>query len=309
MTVSQIRIGTRGSPLALWQAHEVKRRLHDAHQHLAHDESVVITVIKTSGDRMQQGPLSEVGGKGLFTKEIEDALLGGAIDIAVHSMKDVPTWFPTGLLIDCLLPRADPRDALISSDAKSIDSLAPGTVVGTASLRRKAMLLHKRPDLEVVPLRGNVDTRLEKVASGDVGATFLALAGLNRLGRDDVPAWAVPVTEILPAVCQGIIGIERRENDDEIAKLLVALNDFDATIQAAGERALLEGLDGSCRTPIAAFGELCGNDFRIRAAIIRPDGSELLEAERNGPISDAKVMGREAAEELRGRASTGFFDE
>ena len=309
MTASLIRIGTRGSPLALWQANEVKRRLQDAHPKLAGEDSVEITVIKTSGDKMQQGPLSEVGGKGLFTKEIEDALLEKSIDIAVHSMKDVPTWLPEGLLIDCLLPRADPRDALIATEARSIADLPPGTTVGTASLRRKAMLLQKRPDLSVVPLRGNVDTRLGRVASGDVDATFLALAGLNRLGRDDVPAAPVPVDEMLPAVCQGIVGIERRESDETTAALLAPLNDASATVQAAGERELLAGLDGSCRTPIAAYGELNGGDLRFRAAIVRPDGSELLETERNGPAAEAAEMGRDAADELRRRAGPGFFDE
>ena len=309
MTASRIRIGTRGSPLALWQANEVKRRLQDVHPKLAGEDSVEITVIKTSGDKMQQGPLSEVGGKGLFTKEIEDALLEKSIDIAVHSMKDVPTWLPEGLLIDCLLPRADPRDALIATEARSIADLPLGTTVGTASLRRKAMLLHKRPDLSVVPLRGNVDTRLGRVASGDVDATFLALAGLNRLGRDDVPAAPVPVDEMLPAVCQGIVGIERRESDETTAALLAPLNDASATVQAVGERELLAGLDGSCRTPIAAYGELNGGDLRFRAAIVRPDGSELLETERNGPAAEAAEMGRDAADELRRRAGPGFFDE
>ena len=309
MTASRIRIGTRGSPLALWQANEVKRRLQDVHPKLTGEDSVEITVIKTSGDKMQQGPLSGVGGKGLFTKEIEDALLEKSIDIAVHSMKDVPTWLPEGLLIDCLLPRADPRDALIATEARSIADLPPGTTVCTASLRRKAMLLHKRPDLSVVPLRGNVDTRLGRVASGDVDATFLALAGLNRLGRDDVPAAPVPVDEMLPAVCQGIVGIERRESDETTAALLAPLNDASATVQAVGERELLAGLDGSCRTPIAAYGELNGGDLRFRAAIVRPDGSELLETERNGPAAEAAEMGRDAADELRRRAGPGFFDE
>jgi hydroxymethylbilane synthase len=307
MTVSQIRIGTRGSPLALWQANEVKRRLQDAHPDLAGDDGVPITIIRTTGDRQQQGLLSDIGGKGLFTKEIEEALLEDAIDIAVHSMKDVPTWFPDGLLIDCLLPRADPRDALIAPGSRTIADLPAGTTVGTASLRRKAMLLHKRPDLTVVPLRGNVDTRLGKVASGEVDATFLALAGLNRLGRDDVPASPVPVDEMLPAVCQGIVGIERRQDDDRTAELLAPLNDPDAAVQAAGERELLAGLDGSCRTPIAAYGDLNGSELRFRAAIVRPDGSELLETERSGPASDAAAMGRDAADELRGRAGPGFF--
>ena len=309
MALSRIRIGTRGSPLALWQANEVKRRLQGAHPHLSDDDAVPITIIRTSGDRLQQGPLSDLGGKGLFTKEIEEALQENCIDVAVHSMKDVPTKLPSGLVIDCLLPRADPRDALIAANATSIDGLPRGITVGTASLRRRAMLLHRRPDIHVAPLRGNVDTRLEKLAAGEVDATFLAVAGLDRLGRADVPATPIPIDEILPAVCQGIVGIERRENDSATAGLLASLNDTDTTVQAAAERSLLAGLDGSCRTPIAAYGNLAGAQITLRAAIIRPDGSELLETERTGPLSDAAMMGCDAAAELRDRSGPGFFVE
>ncbi|PPR11206.1 MAG: Porphobilinogen deaminase [Alphaproteobacteria bacterium MarineAlpha11_Bin1] len=309
MSSSRLRIGTRGSPLALWQANEVKRCLEEVHLELADSGAIEISVIKTSGDRLQQGSLSEVGGKGLFTKEIEDALMARRIDIAVHSMKDVPTCLPAGLIIDCLLPRADPRDALISSEVSSIKDLPIGNTVGTASLRRKAMLLYKRPDLKVVPLRGNVDTRLEKVISGDVDATFLALAGLKRLGRDDVPAKPISIDEMLPAVCQGIIGIERRENDEKTAAMLVPINDSDASVQAKGEREILAGLDGSCRTPIAAYATVDGNNSVLRAAIVRPDGSELLETRREGSVADAMSMAREAAAELRSRAGPGFFNE
>ncbi|CAN0533535.1 unnamed protein product, partial [Laminaria digitata] len=199
MTVPMVRIGTRGSPLALWQANEVRRRLGEAHPELADEGAIHIEIIKTTGDRLQQGTLSDVGGKGLFTKEIEEAMLDGTIDIAVHSMKDVPTWFPDGLIIDCLLPRADPRDALIAPGSETIADLPAGITVGTASLRRKALLLHRRPDLKVVPLRGNVDTRLGKVSAGEVDATFLAVAGLTRLGRDDVGARPISTEEMLPA--------------------------------------------------------------------------------------------------------------
>lgn len=309
MTAPSVRIGTRGSPLALWQANEVRRRLGEAHPELAAEDAVHIEIIRTSGDRLQQGTLSDVGGKGLFTKEIEEAMLDGEIDIAVHSMKDVPTWFPDGLTIDCLLPRADPRDALIAPGAESIADLAAGITVGTASLRRKALLLHRRPDLKVVPLRGNVDTRLNKVSAGEVDATFLAVAGLNRLGRDDVGAQPVAADEMLPAVCQGVVGIERRIDDDRIADVLAPLNDADASLSSAAERALLAGLDGSCRTPIAALAEIDGNDMYLRTAIVRPDGSELLETERRGAVSDGARMGEDAAEELRGKAGPGFFDE
>ena len=308
MTHSTVRIGTRGSPLALWQANEVRRQLGEAHPELADDDAVEIEIIRTSGDRLQQGTLSDVGGKGLFTKEIEEALLDGAVDIAVHSMKDVPTWFPDGLTIDCLLPRADPRDALIARGAETIADLAAGITVGTASLRRKALLLYQRPDLKVVPLRGNVDTRLNKVSAGEIDATFLAVAGLNRLGRDDVGAQPVATEEMLPAVCQGVVGIEQRVYDDRITDLLAPLNDAAASLSSAAERALLAGLDGSCRTPIAALAEIDGNDMYLRCAIVRPDGSELIETKRRGALSDGARMGEDAADELRGRSGPGFFD-
>lgn len=304
-----VRIGTRGSPLALWQANEVRRRLGAAHADLAAEDAVEIVVIRTSGDKLQQGALTDVGGKGLFTKEIEEAMLEEGIDIAVHSMKDVPTWFPEGLVIDCLLPREDPRDALIAPGYRSIADLPAGITVGTASLRRKALLLHRRPDLKVEPLRGNVDTRLGKVTSGDVDATFLALAGLKRLGRDDVGATPIAPDEMLPAVCQGIVGIERRADDERIANLLAPLNDRETSDRAAAERSLLAGLDGSCRTPIAALAEISGGDMHLRAAIVRPDGSELIETERRGTAGDAARLGNDAADELRGKAGKGFFNE
>jgi len=304
-----VRIGTRGSPLALWQANETRRRLGDVHPELTADDAVEIVVIRTSGDKLQQGALTDVGGKGLFTKEIEEAMLEGIIDIAVHSMKDVPTWFPDGLMIDCLLPREDPRDALIAPAVGSIADLPEGVTVGTASLRRKALLLHRRPDLKVVPLRGNVDTRLGKVAAGEVDATFLALAGLIRLGREDVGATPIAADEMLPAVCQGIVGIEQRQDDDRVAALLAPLNDAETADRAAAERTLLAGLDGSCRTPIAALADITGNDMYFRAAIVRPDGSELIETERRGAVADAAAMGDDAADELRGKAGKGFFDE
>jgi hydroxymethylbilane synthase len=309
MTSPSVRIGTRGSPLALWQANEVRRRLGDAHPDLAVEDAVEIVVIRTSGDRLQQGTLSDVGGKGLFTKEIEEALLDEAVDIAVHSMKDVPTWFPDGLVIDCVLPREDPRDALIAPNAKTIAELARGITVGTASLRRKAMLLHRRPDINVVPLRGNVDTRLGKVASGEVDATFLAIAGLKRLGRVDVGATPVDPEVMLPAVCQGIVGIERRIADHRIADILAPLNDAPTAYRSVAERALLAGLDGSCRTPIAALADILDDELYLRVAIVRPDGSELIETERRGAPGDAERLGGDAADELRGRAGKGFFDE
>ena len=308
MTSALLRIGTRGSPLALAQANEVRRRLADAHPDLAPDGAVEIVVIRTTGDRLQQGTLAESGGKGLFTKEIEEALLDGSVDIAVHSMKDVPTWFPDGLGVDCVLPREDPRDALIAASVTRIADIPEGATVGTASLRRGAILLNRRPDLNVVTLRGNVDTRLGKVEAGEVDATFLAVAGLNRLGRRNVGATPIDPDEMLPAVCQGVVGIERRLNDDTAAARLAPLNDVATAARAAAERALLEGLDGSCRTPIAALAELDGDRLSLRAAIVRPDGSELIETARDGAAGDAAALGADAAQELRSRGGAGFFD-
>jgi hydroxymethylbilane synthase len=309
MVSPSVRIGTRGSPLALAQANEVRRRLAAAHSGLAADGAVEIVVIRTTGDRLQQGTLADAGGKGLFTKEIEEALLDDRIDIAVHSMKDVPTWFPDGLVVDCVLPREDPRDALISRRATSISDIPKGAVVGTASLRRQALLLHRRPDLTVVPFRGNVDTRIARLDAGEADATFLAVAGLNRLGRDNVGATPIEPEEMLPAVCQGTVGIERRIADSRTAELLLPLNDAETAFRAVAERALLAGLDGSCRTPIAALATLDGDALSLAAAIVRPDGSELIETRRDGPIGDAAAMGADAAEELRRRAGSGFFDD
>jgi hydroxymethylbilane synthase len=309
MASPSVRIGTRGSPLALAQANEVRRRLEAAHPDLAAEGAVEIVVIRTTGDRLQQGTLADAGGKGLFTKEIEEALLEDRIDIAVHSMKDVPTWFPDGLVVDCVLPREDPRDALISRRATTISGIPKGAVVGTASLRRQALLLHRRPDLTVVPFRGNVDTRIAKLDAGEADATFLAVAGLNRLGRDNVGATPIAPEEMLPAVCQGTVGIERRIADSRTAELLLPLNHPETAFRAASERALLAGLDGSCRTPIAALATLDGEALSLAAAIVRPDGSELIETHRNGPYGEAATMGADAAEELRSRAGPGFFDD
>ncbi len=306
---AQIRIGTRGSPLALAQAHETRDRLAAAHAGLAAEDAIEIVVFSTAGDRMQSGPLSEAGGKGLFTKEIEDALLRGDVHMAVHSMKDVPTDLPPGLVIDCILPREDPRDAFISPVAPSLAALPPGAVVGTASLRRRAILLNRRPDLTVIPFRGNVNTRLRKLGEGEADATLLALAGLRRLGMEDAATAVLAPEDMLPAVCQGAIGIECRDGDDATRELLAKIADRPSGVRVAAERALLAGLDGSCRTPIAALAELDGDKLSLRALIARPDGSEVLETARAGKAGDAVALGADAAEELRGRAGPGFFDE
>jgi hydroxymethylbilane synthase len=306
---AKLCIATRGSPLALAQAHEVRDRLKACHAELAADGAVEILVITTTGDRMQAGPLAEAGGKGLFTKEIEEALLDGRADIAVHSMKDVPTWLPDGLIIDCLLPREDPRDAFISHNAASIAALPEGAVVGTASLRRKAILLHARPDLRIETLRGNVETRLAKLADGVVDATLLALAGLRRLGKASSATAILETGEMLPAVCQGAVGIELRADDGPVRELVAAIHHCPTAIRVAAERAFLAALDGSCRTPIAGLAELAGDRLAFRGLVVRPDGSEMIETARTGPATDAAALGRDAGEELRQKAGPGFFDE
>lgn len=302
-----LTIGTRGSPLALAQAHEVRRRLAEAHG-LAEDD-IAVEIIQTSGDRITHKPLREFGGKGLFTKEIEEALLYGAIDMAVHSMKDMPTVLPPGLEIAALPPREDVRDAFLSPDAASLDALPQGAVLGTASLRRQAQLRARRPDLDVVPLRGNVQTRLRKLAEGQVQATILACAGLRRLGCTDHITAVIETDDMLPAVAQGAIGIEIRSDDARARDLVAALDDAPTATCVAAERAFLATLDGSCRTPIAGLAELDGEDMHFRGQILTPDGGQSYETERQGPAADGQAMGRDAAEELLGRAGPNFFED
>ncbi len=308
---ARIRIGTRGSLLALAQAGEARARLAAADPALRDDGAIEIVVIHTTGDRVTQGPLWQFGGKGLFTKEIEEALTEARIDVAVHSMKDVPTVLPEGLTIAAVLPREDPRDAFITADPNGGPdgpaALPRNAVVGTASLRRAALLRNRRPDLQVVPFRGNVNTRLRKLADGEVAASLLALAGLKRLGMADKARSVLSAEEMLPAVCQGIIGLECREDDTAARGRLAQVNDATSTVAAAAERALLAGLDGSCRTPIAALAEPAADEVRLRALIVRPDGTGLLNTTRCGGPHDAAAMGREAAEELRARAGPDYF--
>ncbi len=303
---SPLRIGTRGSPLALAQAYETRARLAAAFD-LPH-EAFKIVVIKTTGDKVLDRPLKEIGGKGLFTREIEEDLLSGAIDIAVHSMKDMPVLQPEGLLLDCYLPREDVRDAFVSLEFDSLDALPAGTKVGSSSLRRRAQLTARRPDLEVVEFRGNVQTRMKKLEDGVAGATFLAQAGLNRLGMADVARSAISPEDMLPAVAQGAIGIERRANDPRTAEMLAAIHDRDTGIRLAAERAFLAGLDGSCETPIAGLAEIDGPMLRLRGEILRPDGSEVLSEDRSAPIAEAAKLGADMARDLRARAGEGFFD-
>ena len=299
-----LRIGTRGSPLALAQAHETRDRLATAWD-LPRDAFEVV-VIRTTGDRIQDRPLKDLGGKGLFTREIEEALLGGAIDIAVHSTKDMPTLQPEGLALDVFLPREDPRDALLG--APSFADLPSGAAVGTSSLRRRAQLMARRPDLRVVEFRGSVQTRLRKLEDGVAAATFLAMAGLRRLDRSDLDAVPIDPGDMLPAVAQGTIGVERRADDARMADLLEPIHDAPTGLRVTAERAFLAALDGSCETPIAGLAELDGRALRLRGEILRPDGSDRFEGSQDGPAEDGAEMGRALGLSLLDRAPEGFFD-
>ena len=301
-----ITVGTRGSPLAIAQTRHVCDRLMAAHPVLADDGALLTQVIATSGDRITDRPLAAIGGKGLFTKEIEEALLDRRIDLAVHSMKDVPTWLPEGLEIACTPAREDPRDVLILRDAQGVaglDDLPAGARVGTGSLRRRAQLLARRPDVTVVPMRGNVGTRLRKLADGAADATLLALAGLNRLGQDTAAMTVLAPEEMLPAVGQGALGIECRVGDEAVAALLQPLVDPPTAAAVACERALLAALDGSCRTPIAGLALPDGaGGLRLDALVARPDGSACHRLAHAGAIADAAAIGREAGSALRAAA-------
>ncbi len=286
----------------------VRARLSASWPELGARGAVAIEVIRTTGDRITDRPLADAGGKGLFTKEIEEALLAGTVDLAVHSMKDMPTVIPAGLDVPCFLPREDPRDALIGKVSRIAD-LAPGAVVGTSSLRRKSQLLARRHDLKVIDLRGNVDTRLRKCERGDMDATILALAGLRRLGLEHKAAAVIEAEDMLPAVAQGAIGLEIRTDDARMRDLLKPLNHAPTGIAVAAERGVLERLDGSCRTPIAALavGRTFGR-LRLDALVARPDGSRVIRTAREGPEADAAEMGRDAGDELRREAGPGFFE-
>jgi hydroxymethylbilane synthase len=301
-----LKIGTRGSPLALAQAHETRARLSQAFD--LEESCFEIIVIKTTGDRVLDRPLKEIGGKGLFTREIEDDLLSGRIDIAVHSMKDMPTEQPTGLILDTYLPREDVRDAFVSLTKDSMDALEAGQKLGSSSLRRKAQLMLARPDLEVVEFRGNVQTRLKKLEDGVADATFLAAAGLNRLGLSHIAKSFLDPDVMLPAVAQGAIGIERRSEDTRVAEILSAIHDTPTGQRLAAERAFLRGLDGSCETPIAGLAELNGSTLRLRGEVLRPDGSEAINDDQSCPIEDAEILGTEMARKIINNTPNNFFE-
>lgn len=304
-----LKIGTRGSPLALAQAYETRLRLGEAFG--LKEEAFDIVVIKTTGDDRTlidaDKPLKEIGGKGLFTKEIEEDLLSGKIDIAVHSMKDMPVAQPEGLVLDCYLPREDVRDAFVSLKYSSLSDLPEGAEVGSSSLRRRAQLLHRFPHLKVVEFRGNVQTRMKKLGDGVAEATFLAKAGLNRLGMEDVPATPVEIDDMLPAVAQGAIGIERREDDDRAAEMLAAIHDGPTGQRLTAERAFLAALDGSCETPIAGLATLEGDHLRLRGEVLRPDGSEVISDERVCPIDQGAETGTAMAKDMLAKAGPDFF--
>jgi hydroxymethylbilane synthase len=300
-----LRIGTRGSPLALAQAHTVRDRLAAAHGCVPDD--IAIHIIKTTGDQILDRPLSEAGGKGLFTKEIEEALLANAIDIAVHSSKDMPTQLPDGLALVAYLEREDVRDVFISRKAATIADLPQGALVGSASLRRQALVKRMRPDLRVGIFRGNVQTRLRKLDEGEADATLLALAGLKRLGLEHEATAILPLDQFPPAIGQGAIGIEARLSDTKTLDLIAPIADRDTKIALDTERAFLAALDGSCRTPIAGLATVKGNALSFRGMILRPDGSEVFETSRQGVVADAERLGADAGRELKARGGPDFF--
>ncbi|MEO8244654.1 MAG: hydroxymethylbilane synthase, partial [bacterium] len=288
---------------ALAQAHETRDRLAAAFAlPLAAFEVVVIRV---TGDVVQDRALKDIGGKGLFTREIEEALAAGGIDIAVHSMKDMPVLQPEGLVIDCYLPREDVRDAFVSLQGGGLMGLPVGAVVGSSSLRRRAQVLVRRPDVQLVEFRGNVQTRMRKLGEGVAAATFLAMAGLNRLGMQVGQAPVAP-EEMLPAVAQGAIGVERRTPDDRVAEMLAAIHHTETGLQLAAERAFLTRLDGSCQTPIAGLA-LPDGGLWLRGEILKPDGSAVVAGALRGAAGDGAALGRALADELLGRAGPGFF--
>ena len=306
MQTGILKIGTRGSPLALAQANETRDRLMAAHE--LSEEQIEIVVISTTGDRVRDRPLSDIGGKGLFTKEIEEALLAGDIHMAVHSMKDMPAELPDGLVIDCLLPREDVRDGFISLEYENIQALPENAIIGSSSVRRQAQIKRIRPDVEVIQFRGNVETRLRKLADGEAMATFLACAGLNRLGMADKITSHVSADDMLPAVAQGAIGIEVREHDEETANLLAPLNHAETHTAVTAERGFLQVLDGSCRTPLAALAEISENKISLRCMVLSPDGGRMHETLREGHVRDALALGRDAGEELKAAAGPGIFE-
>ena len=305
MQTKAFRIGTRGSPLALAQAHETRTRLMAAHN--LPEDRFEIVVLTTKGDRITDRSLSEIGGKGLFTAELEEMLLNGELDLAVHSSKDMATTLPDGLEIIAYLPREDVRDALIGRTAPTLMTLPAGAVVGTASLRRQALVKKLRPDLEVKVFRGLVDTRLRKLAEGEADATLLAYAGLRRLDKTEVATELLDPAEFIPAPAQGAICIEARPDRAEIVDLLAPINHAETFACVSCERAFLEVLDGSCRTPIAGLAQMVDDKIVFRGMVLTPDGQESHVVDRTGAADEAMTLGRQAGHEIRDRAGADFF--
>lgn len=308
--VEPLRIGTRGSPLALAQAYETRRRLIASFPELEDEGAIEICVMKTQGDMILDKSLMELGGKGLFTKELDTALLNNEVDICVHSMKDVPTWLPDGTVLPCTLPREDTNDAFIYKDGsvKSIAELPDNSVIGTASLRRQAQLMARNPTFKCVNFRGNVQTRLRKLDDGVVDATLLAIAGLKRMGMDGCATAVLDWDEMLPAVSQGAIGIQCRSDDDRSLKYIAALNHEETKSCVDCERAFLEALDGNCKTPIAGQARIIDGKIMFKGLIAMPDGSSKYEIEKEGAVEDAYAIGKSAGEELKKQAGEKFFE-
>ena len=302
--IQTLKIGTRGSPLALAQAYEVKKKIVQSSK--LTEDFIDIIIINTKGDKIQDKPLTEIGGKGLFTEEIENQLLNNEIDLAVHSMKDMPTVFPKGLIIKTFLKREDFRDSFISLKYKTIEDLPKGAMVGSSSLRRRAQLLHKRPDIQLVEFRGNVQTRLKKLEAGIAEATFLACAGLLRLGMNKLVRPISPEI-MMPAVAQGVIGVQQRVNDKEMTDLLISLNHRDTEIQMLAERSFLKILDGSCRTPIGAWCQIVGNDIIFKGEVLKIDGSEVASGSWKGLKSNPIELGERAGRDLKEKIGDAFF--
>jgi len=305
MSTNRIVIATRQSPLALWQAEHVQRRLLEAHPRL----EVELLKMNTQGDIILDTPLAKIGGKGLFVKELEQGLMDGRADIAVHSMKDVPVELPEGLHLPIILEREDPRDAFVSNSYASFEELPQGAKLGTSSLRRQCQLSALRPDLEVISLRGNVGTRLRKLDEGQYDAIILAAAGLMRLELTDRITGKISTDTCLPAIGQGAVGIECRVDDPRVNEIISVLNDESTHIRVAAERALNHRLEGGCQVPIGGFAEIDGNKLRLRALVGSPDGSEMIRGEVNGTIDEAQKMGVELAEDLLSRGADRILKE
>ncbi|MEZ5541209.1 MAG: hydroxymethylbilane synthase [Pseudomonadota bacterium] len=305
MSTQRLRIATRKSPLALWQAEHVRARLQALHSGLA----VELVTMTTQGDRVLDSPLAKIGGKGLFVKELEQGMLDGAADIAVHSMKDVPAELPAGLEIRVILEREDPRDAFVSGRHTGITALPQGARVGTSSLRRQCQLRALRPDLEILDLRGNVGTRLGRLDAGEYDAIVLACAGLRRLGLEARITSAIPDELMLPAIAQGVIGIECRSSDTRVHGLIDALNHRETSIRTRAERAMNARLAGGCQAPVAGYSEIIDGNLELRGLVGRPDGSDIIRGAITGPPEEAEALGQELAEDLLARGADAILRE